>query len=331
MKLKSINISEVFKKKFTWIKIFIMVAAYGYLIYTFINFEHYEDFSYYFKTHGLENLKYLLGCLLLIPLNWLLESAKWKEVLSKIQVLSLGQAIKSVLIGLTSGFFTPNRVGEPVGRSMFLADGNKTKGVICSLICTLSQSFATLFFVCVAFLFVGEFTGLNGEADSISLIRNIGIACTVLVCLLYFTLPFWVGKLKLKSEKLQDIASAISQVSYASLLKMSLYSVIRFAVYSFQYFLMLRFFAVSISPVEAFVFIPINYFLVSIIPSVAFAEVGIRGSSAVLVLGTITQNTLGVALAAVALWFINYVIPMLVGSLLLMKTERNEKNTNTLG
>ena len=322
MKLKSINISEVFKKKFTWIKIFIMIAAYGYLIYTFINFEHYEDFSYYFKTHGLENLKYLLCCLILIPLNWFLESLKWKQVLSKIQVLSLGQAIKSVLIGLTSGFFTPNRVGEPVGRSMFLADGNKIKGVICSLICTLSQSFATLFFVCIAIVLACNIVVELEQIPQIILVRNIGIIAAVTVFLLYLTIPFWVGKLKLKSEKLQDIARAISLISYASLLKVSLYSIVRFAVYSFQYFLMLKFFAVDIHFSTAMVLIPINYFLVSIIPSVAFAELGIRGSSALLVMEPLLGNTLGVALAAMSLWFINYVIPMLVGSLLLIKTER---------
>ena len=322
MKLKSINISEVFNQNFRWVKIFIMVAAYGYLIYTFINFEHYEDFSYYFKTHGLENLKYLLCCLVLIPLNWLLESLKWKQVLSKIQVLSVWQAIKSVLIGLTSGFFTPNRVGEPVGRSMFLADGNKTKGVICSLICTLAQSFATLFFVCIAIVLACNFVVELGQIPQILLIRNIGIIAAITVFLLYLTIPFWVGRLKLKSEKLQNIARAISLISYASLLKVSLYSIVRFAVYSFQYYLMLKFFAVDIHFYTAMVLIPINYFLVSIIPSVAFAELGIRGSSALLVMETLLGNTLGVALAAMSLWFINYVIPMLVGSLLLIKTER---------
>ena len=328
MKVSNLNITSLYNKNFKWIKIFIMLAAYAYLIYTFVNFEHYEDFSSYFKLYGLENIKYLLFCLLFIPLNWFLESLKWKEVLKSVQKISIFDAIRSVLVGLTSGFFTPNRVGEPVGRTFILNDGNKTKGVICSLICTLSQSFATLFFVCIACVFAGEFIN---ESSEVVLIRHLGIIATIAVCLLYFTLPLWVGSLKLKSEKLQDIARAISLITYVRLLKISLYSIIRFAVYSFQYYLMLRFFAVDITMQQAFIFIPINYFLVSITPSVAFAEIGIRGSSAVLVLGSITNNTVGVALSAVGLWFINYVIPMLIGSLLLMKTERNEKNTNTLG
>ena len=321
MKLKSINISEVFKKKFTWIKIFIMVAAYGYLIYTFINFEHYDDFSSYFKQHGLENLKYLLGCLILVPLNWFLESLKWKEVLSIIQVLSLGQAIKSVLIGLTSGFFTPNRVGEPVGRSMFLADGNKTKGVICSLICTLSQSFATLFFVCLSLLGVAQYIP-HIDGDEISLIRTIAVIGLALVSVLYFTLPFWIRKIKSNSQKIKNIIEAISLISYRRLLVVSLFSILRFAVYTFQYYLMLRFFSIDMGMLLSLIIIPINYFLVSITPSVAFAEIGIRGTYAILLLGAFTANTVGVALSAMSLWFINYVIPMLVGSLLLIKTER---------
>ncbi len=44
-----------------------MLAAYAYLIYTFVNFEYYEDFSSYFKLYGLENVKYLIFCLLIIP------------------------------------------------------------------------------------------------------------------------------------------------------------------------------------------------------------------------------------------------------------------------
>ena len=321
MKLKSINISEVFNRHFKWVKISIMIAAYGYLIYTFINFEHYEDFSYYFKTHGLENLKYLLCCLALIPLNWLLESLKWKQVLSKIQVLSLWQAIKSVLIGLTSGFFTPNRVGEPVGRTFILNDGNKTKGVICSLICTLSQSFATLFFVCLSLLGVAQYIP-HIDGDENSLIRTIAVIGLTLVSVLYFTLPFWIRKIKSNSQKIKNIIEAISLISYRRLLVVSLYSILRFGVYTFQYYLMLRFFSIDMGMLLALIIIPINYFLVSITPSVAFAEIGIRGTYAILLLGAFTANTVGVALSAVGLWFLNYVIPMLVGSLLLIKTER---------
>ena len=93
MKISDINISEVFNRHFKWVKISIMIAAYGYLIYTFINFEHYDEFSSYFKNYGLENVKYLFFCLLLMPLNWFLEAIKWKEVLKSVQRISFWTSI----------------------------------------------------------------------------------------------------------------------------------------------------------------------------------------------------------------------------------------------
>ena len=265
-----------------------------------------------------------------MPLNWFLEAIKWREVLKSVQRISFLTSIKSVLIGLTSGFFTPNRVGEPVGRTFILNDGNKTKGVICSLICTLSQTFATLFFVCLSLLGVAQYIP-HIDGNEISLIRTIAVIGLTLVSVLYFTLPFWIRKIKSNSQKIKNIIEAISLISYRRLLVVSLYSILRFAVYTFQYYLMLRFFSIDMGMLLSLIIIPINYFLVSITPSVAFAEIGIRGTYAILLLGAFTANTVGVALSAVGLWFLNYVIPMLVGSLLLIKTNRNEKNSDTLG
>jgi hypothetical protein len=322
MKINDINISRLFNRNFKWIKILITIAAYGYLIYTFVNFKYYKEFFNHIINSGFENINFLLFCILLIPLNWVLEAIKWKEVLKSIQKISLAWALKNVLIGLTSGFFTPNRVGEPLGRAMMLDDGNKTKGVICSLICTLSQSFATLFFVMLSLIGVSYYIPKLTDSQEISLITNVALIGLVIVTILYFTLPLWIRKIKSNSQKIKNIIEALSFISYRSLLKISFYSIFRFGVYTFQYYLMLRFFSVEIDMLLALIMIPINYFLISITPSVAFAEIGIRGTYAILLLGYFTSNTVGVALSGIGLWFFNYVAPMLVGSLLLMKTKK---------
>lgn len=322
MKINDINISRLFNRNFKWIKILITIAAYGYLIYTFVNFKYYKEFFNHIINSGFENIIFLLFCILLIPLNWVLEAIKWKEVLKSIQKISLAWALKNVLIGLTSGFFTPNRVGEPLGRAMMLDDGNKTKGVICSLICTLSQSFATLFFVMLSLIGVSYYIPKLTDSQEISLITNVALIGLVIITILYFTLPLWIRKIKSNSQKIKNIIEALSFISYRSLLKISFYSIFRFGVYTFQYYLMLRFFSVEIDMLLALIMIPINYFLISITPSVAFAEIGIRGTYAILLLGYFSSNTVGVALSGIGLWFLNYVAPMLVGSLLLMKTKK---------
>lgn len=318
MKINSLNISEVFNKNFKWVKIFIMAAAYGYLIYSFATFRYYDDLLDFFQTSAIKNIKYLFLTIILIPFNWFLEIIKWKEVLKRIQEISLIQATKSVLIGLTSGFFTPNRVGEPVGRAMMLEDGNKTKGVICSLICTLSQTFATLFFVMLSLLGVAQYF----PGEDVSIIRNLALVGIVVISFLYFTLPFWIGKIKSNSQKIKNIIEGISLITYSRLLKISLYSIIRFGIYTFQYYLMLKFFSIDIDLVLAFIAIPINYFLVSITPSISFSEIGIRGSYAILILGVFTNNTVAVALSGISLWILNYVLPMLLGSYFLAKSQK---------
>jgi hypothetical protein len=49
---------------------------------------------------------------------------------------------------------------------------------------------------------------------------------------------------------------------------------------------------------------------------------GIRGSIGIALIGTFTSNTVGVALAAISVWLINYVIPMLTGSVLLLLQKK---------
>lgn len=49
------------------------------------------------------------------------------------------------------------------------------------------------------------------------------------------------------------------------------------------------------------------------------SEAAIRGSMAVLIIGTFSVNAGGIALAGISLWLLNFGIPMLLGSSILVK------------
>ena len=130
-------------------------------------------------------------------------------------------------------------------------------------------------------------------------------------------MPLWASKIRFKrSEKIDNILRAMAGITYPVLIKVSLTSIVRYAVYSLQYFLMLRFMAVEITSFQALILIPINYFLISVTPSVSFSELGIRGAFAMLLLGAVTTNTVGAAMAAVTVWAVNYITPVITGSTL---------------
>src|SRR5688572_15786848 len=55
---------------------------------------------------------WLLLVVLLLPVNWFLETAKWKKLVSVSEPITWKEAWSAVLAGLAIGSATPNRVGE---------------------------------------------------------------------------------------------------------------------------------------------------------------------------------------------------------------------------
>jgi uncharacterized membrane protein YbhN (UPF0104 family) len=56
---------------------------------------------------------------LLMVVNWVLESLKWQYLSQKLANITTWEAIEAVFCGLTWAIFTPNRIGEYGGRVMF--------------------------------------------------------------------------------------------------------------------------------------------------------------------------------------------------------------------
>lgn len=300
----------------TIIKVVIMVGAYGYLAYMLITFDHYGELRDRFCGMSGTQATLFIAVLLLMPVNWGLEALKWRTLVRQLQPFTLAQAYRSVLMGLASGFFTPNRILDPVGRVLMLEDENKAKGVLYSLVQTLAQSFAGCVFLAVALMLLPSANILPADVPLSTLNWVAGVFITV-ITLLYFTMPLWAPKVRYRrSEKIDNILRAMAGITYPVLIKVSLTSIVRYAVYSLQYFLMLRFMAVDITSFQALILIPINYFLISVTPSVSFSELGIRGAFAMLLLGAVTTNTVGAAMAAVTVWAVNYIIPVITGSTL---------------
>jgi hypothetical protein len=300
----------------TIIKVIIMVGAYGYLGYMLITFDHYNDLAQSFHHVTSAQIALFVAALLLMPVNWGLEALKWCTLVRQLQPFTFAQAYRSVLMGLASGFFTPNRILDPLGRVLTLKEENRASGVLYSLVQTLAQSFAGCVFLAVALMLLPSANILPPDVPLGTLYWVSGVFIA-LITLLYFTMPLWASKIRFKrSEKIDNILRAMAGITYPVLIKVSLTSIVRYAVYSLQYFLMLRFMAVGITTFQALILIPINYFLISVTPSVSFSELGIRGAFAMLLLGAVTTNTVGAAMAAVTVWAVNYIIPVITGSTL---------------
>lgn len=300
-------------KVLKWI---IMFGAYAYLLIVLVRFEHYSELWSSFRHLSLVKVGWITIVLVFLPVNILLEAFKWKVIVAKTEKLSVRSSLKAVLAGFATGFFTPNRSGEFVGRIALLKSGNRKVGVMYALINSLSQNIVLIFFGLPAFFFYflsrTHAVWLNYPLYFVAL-----IILLLLLLFFYFTLSYWAKTMIWK--KLFPFAKDVEHFTILKLLSIFGYSFLRYIVFSIQLFATLQFFNVNLELWQALLSIPTSYLLITVTPSFAMSEAAIRGSMAVLIIGTFSVNAGGIALAGISLWLLNFGIPMLLGSSILVK------------
>ena len=306
------------------LKWFILVASYSFLTYKLITFDHYEVFATEWNQIPTSRFWWLALVFILLPVNWLLEAIKWQLLVSKIQKISVIHASKAVLSGIFTGFFTPNRVGELVGRVSFLKNENRKSGVTLSILNSLTQNIIMALFgipACILF-FLSQNEFLNTEIVHYLLILIISL---FFFGLLYYNLPQLSRGLKLNrfSAKFSSFSDCLSEYSTTDLLKIMLITFLRYSVFCVQFYLMLLFFGVKIEVWQAVIAIPTSYLFVTFTPSLAFSEAAVRSSYAVLIIGAFSASEVPIILAGVIIWIVNFVLPMLVGSVIMVKSKSN--------
>jgi len=295
-----------------------MLAAYGYLAYVLLTFEKYDELFLSIQQASFFQLSWLLVVLALLPLNLFFESAKWKLIVSKTEIINLKIAFKAVLAGFSSGFFTPNRTGEFLGRIIFLQKTHRKAGVVYSIINSLTQNLILV--VCGLPAAVIYFVVVNkGISPDMEMYFYAIAAILIALLIFYFALPA-LAKTKLWRRYL-SFSSDITQYSRNDLAQILSFSLARYAIFSFQFYAMLQFFRVEIEVWQALLVIPSNYLFVTFTPSLAFSEAAIRSSYAVFFISAFSTQTAGIAFAGISLWLINFGIPMLAGAIMLVKKK----------
>jgi hypothetical protein len=305
-----------------YLKWAIMMFAYSFLIYKLITFTHYDQLFNWWRQMPLAQFWWLAAVFAMLPVNWLLESLKWKMLTANIQKISLLTSFKAVLAGISTGFFTPNRVGELVGRVLYLNPENRKTGVTMSLVNSLTQNLIMALCGIPACLVYFYSTTNVLEVDIENFILVL-LAFVVLSGLLYFYLPRlskFLAQTNIASE-IKGFTVGLSVYTRVDLVRIMGVSLLRYLVFCTQFFLMLRFFGIQLQFQEALIAIPTNYLFVTFSPSVAFSEAAIRSSYAVLIIGAYSGQLVNIALAGVSIWTVNFVVPMLVGSVLLVKEK----------
>ena len=278
----------------------IALAAYCFLGYTLCTFEHYSDFALFFSGASGRHYVALVVCLVLMPLNLLLEAWKWQTLLKPIEVIGIGEAMRQVCYGMAGAFVTPYRIGDYPARVLLLRDKSHyvpamTLAVVGSVALTAIILMLGIPAFALSFTdFQGYFTG-NGQTYIWLVSLLLGVVLLVLALV-----PFMGKRYGIK---------------YSDCGIILLQSLLRYFCFSLQLWLILYACGVALSPMVSIVSIPLYYLFVTVTPNMPIADVGIRGAWAVFVFGQYMHDVqASIILATTCLWVINTLLPVLFGA-----------------
>ncbi len=276
----------------------------------------------------------LVAAMILMLVNWGIEAFKWKISVKKIQEVSFMKAFKAVLSGVSFSVSTPNRVGEYLGRLLYMDAGNKLKTISITIVGSISQLIITLLMGCIGLLV------MRRDIEAAQLITPIWMdviiygtmAVLVFLTLFYFRLSWiirWVDRLP-GSKRFAWLVKALEDFDATLLIRLLSLSLLRFMVFMAQYYMLFLFFDVQLTWWQGFWSVSVSFLVMAVIPTFAIAELGIRGKVGLLLTGLFSANKAGIVFATAAIWFINLVIPAIAGSLLILSikkiyTEKDEK------
>ncbi len=277
---------------------------------------------------GQRHFQLLLGVvLLLIPVNLLLESYKWKLIITRLEDVSLGNALKAVLAGISVSMFMPNRVGDYLGRVFILKKANRIQATLITMLGSLSQFLTTLFFGILALLvfirkWLIQYHLMNGWAYSgVIMTALFAIAVMIFAYLNFSAFSSFIKKISGRIYyRIERYVEIFAWYEAPLLMNVLFLSITRYLVFSFQFFILFRMFGIRISYFEAMVVISAIYLVMSIIPTIALSELGVRGSVSLYVFGLYFSGTLvsdyimeQVVAASSLLWFLNLALPAILG------------------
>lgn len=271
-----------------------------------------------FQTH-LKNghLFLLILMIVLMPANWLLETAKWRLLLPEHSNLSFRTCLKAVVGGITLSLLTPNRIGEYGGRMLFVPRNIQWSTVIATLAGSFSQNLINIGFGCIGLFSVFLWRDHLGM-DSLGwwyLALFIGLGAMLYMYFRMGLIYHWIQRFKLPLffERGKKYLKLLTTYSRARLSKALAIALLRYLVFSLQFVLILHFFGLEVPFIWTFWGVTIIYLFQTGIPLPPFVDIMARSELALILWQNYAPNELSVMSASFSIWMINLVIPAITG------------------
>jgi len=134
------------------------------------------------------------------------------------------------------------------------------------------------------------------------------------ICVLLFGILFFSKKLNVKGYSIEKLIHKINEIPKSIHQKNMLLGILRYLVFSHQYYFLFLAFDVDLPYLILISAISSVYFLASSLPTFQFLDFAVKGSVAVYFFGILGVNEWVVIFISTLMWFLNVVLPVAIGS-----------------
>ena len=296
---------------FLLVKLAIIVGAF-YFIYNKVVYNDQIQFVDFIKQLEASISGSGITILILIGLsfsNWFFEISKWKSLATSIQKVSFFEALQQSLGALTASLFTPNRIGEYGAKAIYYKKGNRRKIMLLNLIGNGAQMLTTTLFGIIGLVYFLSHYEVNLEVYRL---RKLVYVLAFLIAFIIFGSRY-TGK-KIQGFYIDRILNFLKELPFSVHFTNMAFSILRYLIFSFQFYFLLSVFDVEIDYFTAMALISSMYFIASVVPSISFFDWLIKGSVAVWVFSFYPVNELIIVTITLVMWSLNFAIPAIFGS-----------------
>jgi hypothetical protein len=268
--------------------------------------------------------------LALMPVNWGIEARKWQLAMRPVAVIPYRDAFRAVFTGVTLASFTPNRMGEYLGRMLYVEEGKRISSISLTIICSMAQLLITLALGLAGAFYLRHHLYATSLPDRAALEFWLNIFLFVVFLLLlsltfiYFRLSWLIGLLSRlpRTGKYLHSIKVLDHCDATVLLRILSLSFFRYLVFLLQYALVFPVFGVFLGIVQAGAGMGVVFLVMAVVPTFTFlTELGLRWGASIQVLELFGAGAVGILASSLAIWLINLIIPALIGSLLILSIK----------
>jgi hypothetical protein len=317
----------LYKKKINYLFKCLIVLLAGAILYAALNRGNHAIgmVSIWERQWQAVHFGWLLGACLLVPVNWWAEVMKWYPFMNRYEPMSWQNGLRAILAGAGFALFTPNRIGDFGGRLLFVSPSNQWRAVMLTAVGSISQYLALL----TGGIWGGVWlAGLLWDWNLAHRAALLTLSVPALVALhwLYFNIRIaaplarripWLRRVNSYTESVR----MLEHFKRRDLFIIWGWSVVRYAVYSVQYWLLLRFFGIHTGLADGLAGIATIYLLQTVVPLPVVAGILVRGSLAVFVWTHFDADEPSCLAASFILWIINVILPALLGTFSLISVK----------